>query len=112
MAAKPVDDTPTSEKTKNDQNYHLSDLNDKATDLAVVDIMRKDTDEVIASEDSKHLQPTKHTWYKRIIANKKFTVPLAVFLILTILLTLPTTRYKLLGQFWQQKYVVQVIDAQ
>lgn len=50
-------------------------------------------------------------YFKKLITNKFFWLPLFLIIVsLAILVSIPSTRYRLIGEFWHQKYVVRVVS--
>ena len=85
------------------------------TDQAVDEVVRHESDEVMAAEDSelaRSFDPVKKPWYKKLFAKKKVWIPLAILLVLVLLTAIPFSRYKLLGLVWKQNVSLLIQDSQ
>lgn len=111
-------DTPNTDQSDESENAKpispesTAPIDEPETEHAVDDIMRHDSDEVIAAEDAKQSKVPDQPWYKKIFSQKKVWIPLAVVLVLIIIGAVPYTRYKALGLFWKQTYKLAVVDSQ
>ena len=85
---------------------------DPKTDQVVDEIVRGESDEIMKIEDDKKLKASKLSWYKKILADKRLWIPLAIVLVLILVLAVPVTRYKTLGLFLKQTYKVELVDSQ
>lgn len=103
----------SSSKSSNsgDKQTNSKSNGDPKTDEAVDDIVRRESDEIMEIEDNQKLGP-KLSWYKKILADKRLWIPLAIVIMLIIVMAIPLTRYKTLGLFLKQTYKVELIDSQ
>lgn len=112
----------TEPKSEDDAAEPLSDsFDDTNTDKAVIDIIAKESDALLAAEDvtatpvSKPSGPAKNSGtggkakLGRLLKNKRTWV--VVVLLLVLLLGLPFTRYKLLGLVIKKSVTVSVLDS-
>lgn len=109
------DDLPPNDPTyeaPRPQEMVSDNTDDSKTDEAVEQIERHESDEVLAAEDAKHAAIPRKAWYKRLMANKKLTIPAAIVVMVVALMAIPFTRYKLAGLVWKQSFTVSVIDQQ
>src|SRR5487761_1555601 len=92
------DDLPPNDPTyeaPRPQEMVSDNTDDSKTDEAVEQIERHESDEVLAAEDAKHAAIPRKAWYKRLMANKKLTIPAAIVVMVVALMAIPFTRYML-----------------
>jgi len=89
----------------------INNLINSSDDKAVKEIELKESDESLLQDTSapiKSIKKSKFDWIK----SKPFIISTSVILLLMVLISIPATRYSILGIFIKEKYSLNVLDSQ
>ena len=107
----PINESGLSAEANKLPEPEIAEPQSGATDQAVEDIVKHESDELLEVEDAKHSSSKRQPWY-RIFKKKKVWIPAVIIVILVLLLSLPISRYRVFGLFWKQNYKLVVMDTQ